>query len=73
MKNIEAVVRLLIGRDDVDVNIKDNCGWTPLHVAAHNRHEAVVRLLNDRHDRVKRCKTEASTKGGFSSLSLSYA
>ena len=46
----EAVVRLLIERDDVDVNIKDGSTKTPLFVAAENGHEAVVRLLIERDD-----------------------
>jgi ankyrin repeat protein len=40
----EASVKLLIVRDDVDVNIKVS-GQTPLSWAARNRHEAVVKLL----------------------------
>ena len=46
----EAVVRLLIERDDVDVNIKGDFGETPLFVAAGNGHEAIVRLLIERND-----------------------
>jgi hypothetical protein len=41
----EAVVELLIVRDDVDVNTKDKGGRTPLSRAALNGHEAVVKLL----------------------------
>jgi Ankyrin repeats (3 copies)/Heterokaryon incompatibility protein (HET) len=40
----EALVRLLIVRDDVDVNIKAS-NKTPLWWAANNGHEAVVKLL----------------------------
>ena len=41
----EAVVRLLIKRDGVDINTKDNEEKTPLIWAAENGHEAVVQLL----------------------------
>lgn len=47
-KGHEAVVQLLIERDDVDTNIQDNYGQTPLLRAATYGHEAVVRLLIDR-------------------------
>jgi ankyrin repeat protein len=40
----EALVKLLIVRNDVDVNIKVS-GQTPLSWAAVNGHEAVVKLL----------------------------
>ena len=46
----EAVVRLLIGRDDVNINAKDKDGWTPLSWAALGGHEAIVRLLIERGD-----------------------
>ncbi|KAF8421775.1 ankyrin repeat-containing domain protein, partial [Tirmania nivea] len=36
----EAVVRLLLERNDVDVNAKDNNGWSPLSWAAGHGHEA---------------------------------
>ena len=42
----KAVVRLLIERDGVDLNAKENhCGLAPLICAAGWGHEAVVRLL----------------------------
>jgi ankyrin repeat protein len=41
----EAVVRLLVERDDVEADSKDQGGRTPLSWAAGNWHEAVVRLL----------------------------
>ena len=46
----EAVVQLLIERNDVDVNAKANDGRTPLSWAARNGHGAVVRLLIERND-----------------------
>ena len=47
----EAVVRLLLERDGVDINCRDNykySGKTPLIWAAENGHEAVVELLLER-------------------------
>ena len=46
----EAVVRLLVKKDNIDINAKDNEGRTPLILAAYNGHEAVVRLLIERDD-----------------------
>ena len=45
-----AVVRLLLARDNVEVNSMDHYGMTPLSVAALNGHDAVVRLLLARED-----------------------
>ena len=44
----EAVVRLLMEREDVDINSKDKYGYTPLAQAAIEGHEAIVRLLLER-------------------------
>ena len=41
----EAVVELLLAEDGVDLNSKDNNGWTLLSWAAWRGHEAVVKLL----------------------------
>ena len=46
----EAVVQLLVERDDVNVNSEDKTGRTPLSWAAENGHDAVVRLLVERDD-----------------------
>jgi hypothetical protein len=46
----EAVVKLLVERDDVEADSKNRCGQTPLSRAAENGHEAVVRLLVERND-----------------------
>ena len=43
MGSYKAVVRLLIERDDVDINAK-------VSLAAENGHDTIVRLLNDRCD-----------------------
>jgi ankyrin repeat protein len=43
----EAVVKLLVGRGDVDINTKDKSGWTPLSRAAERGYEKIVRLLID--------------------------
>jgi len=46
----EGVVRLLLERDDVDVNSKDERDRTPLSWAAAEGQEGVVRLLLERED-----------------------
>ena len=46
----EAVVKLLIERDDVEADSKDFSGRTPLSYAAGSGHEAVVKLLLERND-----------------------
>ena len=38
-------MRLLVERQGVDINAKNNNGHTPLILAARNGHEAVVWLL----------------------------
>jgi ankyrin repeat protein len=44
------VVRLLVERDDVEVDSKDDYGRTPLSWAAERGHKAVVQLLVERVD-----------------------
>ncbi|KAF8470008.1 hypothetical protein BDZ91DRAFT_719689 [Kalaharituber pfeilii] len=46
----EAIVRLLLKRADVDVNMKASNSGTPLWCAASKGHEAIVRLLLERAD-----------------------
>ena len=46
----EAVVKLLLSRDDVAADSQDEDGRTPLSWAAENGHEAVVKLLLSRDD-----------------------
>ncbi|KAL8901819.1 MAG: hypothetical protein Q9207_005011 [Kuettlingeria erythrocarpa] len=46
----EAVVKLLLARDDVEVDWEDKQGQTPLSWAAQDGHEAVVKLLLARDD-----------------------
>ena len=41
----EAVVRLLVERDDVEADSRESYGRTPLSRAVEEGHEAVVRLL----------------------------
>jgi ankyrin repeat protein len=50
MKGHRAVFRLLVERDDVEVDSKDIFGRTPLWWAANRGCEAVVRLLMERND-----------------------
>jgi ankyrin repeat protein len=61
----EAVVKLLLERDDVEADSKDNEGQTPLSWAVIEGHEAVVKLLLERDD------VEADSKdiGGRTPLS----
>lgn len=44
------MVKLLVERDDVKADSKDESSQTPLWFAARNGHEAVVRLLTERDD-----------------------
>lgn len=41
--SVEAIKTLLL--HDVDINLQDNDGWTPLHLAVQSRRTDVVRLL----------------------------
>lgn len=52
----EAIVRLLVERDDVDADSKDTSNRTPLSKAAAAGHEAIVRLLVERDDVDADCK-----------------
>ncbi|RFU23836.1 hypothetical protein B7463_g12501, partial [Scytalidium lignicola] len=46
----EAVVELLLAKDDVDINSKDNDGQSPLTWAVQNEHEAIIELLLAKND-----------------------
>ncbi|KAI9689886.1 MAG: hypothetical protein M1822_009768 [Bathelium mastoideum] len=46
----EAVVKLLIGQDDVEADSRNYHGSTPLSLAASKGHEAIVKLLIERDD-----------------------
>ena len=48
MKNTGAILQLLIERDGVDINARDNEGMTPLIWAAYGGNESVARLLIER-------------------------
>jgi len=41
-------VKLLIARSDVNAELKDNKGQTPLFLAAERGHESVVKLLTQK-------------------------
>jgi hypothetical protein len=60
----EAVVRLLVERDDVEADSKDEDGQTPLSYAAAHGHEAVVRLLVERDD----VEADSKDRGGRTPL-----
>ena len=46
----EGVVKILLGRDDVDPDKPGQSGLTPLCLATQNRHEGVVKILLERDD-----------------------
>ncbi|KAK4243163.1 ankyrin repeat-containing domain protein [Corynascus novoguineensis] len=62
----EAVVQMLLDRGKVDVNPKDNDGWTPLLWAAMNGHEVVVQMLLD----TGKVDVNSKDKDGQTPLSL---
>ena len=53
-------MKLLVERDNVVADLKDNSGWTPLLCAVWLRQEAVVKLL------VKRDDVDANSKDNSS-------
>ena len=64
----DAVVGMLLAKDDVDLKIKDYSGQTPLSWAAKNGHEAVVKLL------LEAGKVDVDSKGGkYGRTPLSWA
>jgi ankyrin repeat protein len=63
----EAVVNLLIERDDIEADSKDAGDRTPLSYAAEGGYEAIVKLLIDRND------VEADSKDNTGRTPLSYA
>jgi len=63
----ELVVKLLMAREDVDVNSKDIDGRTPFSIATKNGHEGVARLLLSQDD------LEVNSKDNDSRTPLSYA
>jgi Ankyrin repeats (3 copies)/Ankyrin repeat len=64
----KAVVKVLVARDDVAADSKDNeYGQTPLSWAAENGHEGVVKLLVERDD------VEADSKAQNGRTPLSWA
>lgn len=46
----DMMVMLLLKREDIEVNTKDQYGWTPLFWAVKGGHEAVVKILLARQD-----------------------
>ncbi|KAB2568639.1 Ankyrin repeat domain-containing protein 50 [Lasiodiplodia theobromae] len=66
-KGHEAVVRLLLETDKVDVNSKDNNGQTALSSAAQKGHEAVARLL------LETGKADLNSKDNSGRTALSWA
>ena len=68
-KGHEAVVKLLLSRDDVAADSPDEDDWTPLFWAAMNGHEAVVKLLLSRDD----VAADSQQEGGRTPLSWAAA
>src|SRR5437764_10224411 len=64
----ESVVKLLVERDDIDVNL-NHVGLTPLSWAAKGGHEVVVKLLIGRDDVDVNSKNANSKKPGRTPLS----
>lgn len=62
----EVIAKLLLATDGVDVDLKNNNGWTPLQRATWNRHEAVVKLLLKK-------GAELESKDDMGQTPLSYA
>ena len=62
----EGVVRILLGREDVNLN-QASTGWTPLLLAADGGHEGVVKLLLER---ASVNPSQADTEYGQTPLSL---
>ncbi len=63
----EAMVKLLLTTDKVELDPKDKEGQTPLHLAARNGHEAIVRLL------LATGQVEANVKDEYGHTPLSWA
>ncbi|KFY41758.1 hypothetical protein V494_02806 [Pseudogymnoascus sp. VKM F-4513 (FW-928)] len=63
----EAIVKLLVERDDVVADSRDSHNMTPLSWAAERGHEAIVKLLVEREDVV------ADSKDGHNRTPLSHA
>jgi len=62
----EALVALLLARYDIEANLKDPHGQSPLSLAAKNGHEGIVRLLVVRND----IHLNSKTSDGRSPLSF---
>ena len=50
MKSRKSSTQLLLGRGDVNLNMPDNSGQTPLLLAASNGHDGVIKLLLGQED-----------------------
>ncbi|KAF4965715.1 hypothetical protein FSARC_6498 [Fusarium sarcochroum] len=61
----QAVVKVLLARDNILADLKDKNGQTPLSLAARRGHDAVVRLLADRNDVI----TDSKDRHGQTPLS----
>lgn len=57
----DEVVKLLLSTRDVDINISDNLGFTPLNSAAGSGHGNIVELLIESGARVNVTNNEGDT------------
>lgn len=61
------MVKLLLGRQNVDVNYRDDKGRIPLALVAWDGHEAVVKLLLERQEvPFQRCREFYCPRAGLS-------
>ncbi|KAI9765690.1 MAG: hypothetical protein M1840_007248 [Geoglossum simile] len=63
----DGVVKLLLGKEGIELNSKDGYGWTALSLAAMSGHEAVVKLLLGKEG------IELNSKDGYGWTALSLA
>jgi hypothetical protein len=62
----KVLVKILLTMDGVELDLKDNNGWTPLQRAARNGYEATVRLLLEQ-------GAESESKDSEGRMPLSWA
>ena len=53
------MIKLLLERDDINVNSKDDRDWTPLYLAVYRGDRTILNLLMERDDIDEDSKVEA--------------
>ncbi len=43
----EEIVKMLLGKDNIEINQIDNIGWTALMLASEEGHKEIVKMLLD--------------------------